>query len=135
MGLRSRDLPVRAETTGGKVSDFKGFDAAGGYISTKNRVFLTNRGYDSDHIRTVTGLRCGTSVIPCKTNRKMPIEIDAITYALRNHVERYFNKLKCLRILATRYYKKAESYLDVIHISSVRWWMKSLSTCPMGRIK
>jgi len=72
--------------------------------------------------------RGGTPVIPGKVNRKEPILIDAITYALRNRVERCFNKLKCSRRLAMRYDKTAASYLRFIHIAAARLWVRSLST-------
>lgn len=92
------------------------------------KVFLADRGYDSDHIRNVIEKRGGTPVTPGKANRKVPIKIDAITYALRNRVERCFNKLKCSRRLATRYDKTAASYLDFVQIVTVRLWVRSLST-------
>lgn len=104
-------LPVRAEISGGEVSDFKGFDALVGDDLPEAKVFLADRGYDSDHIRNTITERGGTPVIPGKANRKVPITVDAITYALQNHVERCFNKLKCSRRLATRYDKTATSYL------------------------
>ena len=74
------------------------------------------------------GKRGGTAVIPGKSNRKQPILVDGITYALRNRIERCFNKLKCSRRLATRYDKTAASYLGFIHIAAVRLWGRSLST-------
>jgi len=92
------------------------------------KVFLADRGYDSDHIRHVVIQRGGTPVIPGKANRKVPIKVDAITYALRNRVERCFNKLKCSRRLATRYDKTAASYLGFIQIVAARLWVRSLST-------
>jgi len=52
-----------------------------------------------------------------------------MTSALRNHVERCFNKMKCSRRLATRYDKTAASYLGVVQIVAARLWVRSLSTC------
>ena len=92
------------------------------------KVVLADRGYDSDHIRNIVTSRGGTPVIPGKTNRKVPIHVDSITYALRNRIERCFNKLKCSRRFATRYDKTAASYLGFIQIISARLWIKSLST-------
>ena len=91
-------------------------------------MFLADRGYDSDHIRTTITNRGGTPVIPGKANRKVPIPFDAVTYALRNRVERCFNKLKCSRRFATRYDKTAASYLGFIQIVAARLWVRSLST-------
>jgi transposase len=92
------------------------------------KVFLADRGYDSDHIRNVIRQRGGTPIIPGKANRKIPIQVDGVTYALRNRVERCFNKLKCSRRFATRYDKTATSYLGFIQLIAARLWVKSLST-------
>ena len=94
----------------------------------KARVFIADRGYDSDHIRRVIERRGGTPVIAGKVNRKDPILVEPITYALRNRVERCFNKLKCSRRLTTRYDKTAASYLGFIHITAARLWVRRLST-------
>lgn len=62
--------------------------------------------------------------IPTKRNRLVQLPVDAAIYALRNMVERCFNKLKNARRLATRYDKTADSYLGFIHIVSIRLWMR-----------
>ena len=114
--------------SGGEVSDFKGFDALVDDDLPAAKVVIADKGYDSDHIRDMIGKRGGTPVIPGKSNRKQPSLVDGITYALRNRIERCFNKLKCSRRLATRYDKTAASYLGFIHIVAVRLWVRSLST-------
>ena len=83
--------------TGGEVSDFWGFDALVDDDLPTARVFLADRGYDSDHIRKTINERGGTPVIPAKANRKKVIPHDTVTYALRNRIERCFAKLKCSR--------------------------------------
>ena len=92
------------------------------------KVLIADRGYDSDHIRHNAEARGGTAVIPGRANRKQPIPVDGFVYALRNQIERCFNKLKCARRLATRYDKTAASYLAIVHIVSARLWVRSLST-------
>jgi len=59
-------------------------------------------------------------MIPTKRNRLVQLPVDTAIYALRNMVERCFNKLKNARRLATRYDKTADSYLGFIHIVSIR---------------
>ncbi|KEP68444.1 transposase [Thioclava dalianensis] len=49
-------------------------------------------------------------------------------YSLRNLVERCFNKLKNARRVATRYDKTAQSFLGFIDITSIRLWIRHLST-------
>src|SRR3546814_2908985 len=68
--------------------------------------------------------RGGVAMIPTKRNRLVQLPVDADIYALRNMVERCFNKLKNARRLATRYDKTADSYLGFIHLVSIRLWMR-----------
>ena len=121
-------LPVRAEITGGQVSDYKGYDALADDDVPAAKVVIADRGYDSDHIRNDVETRGGTPVIPGRANRKEPIPIDALLYRLRNKIERCINRLKCSRRIATRYDKTAASYLGIIHIAASRLWFRSLST-------
>ena len=92
------------------------------------KVLLADKGYDSDAIRSSLEVRGAEPVIPGRANRKQPIAIDTFIYALRNRIERCFNKLKCSRRFATRYDKTAESYRGFINIISARLWFRCLST-------
>lgn len=56
------------------------------------------------------------------------VAVDRTLYRLRNLVERCFNKLKNARRVATRYDKTAESFLGFIDITSIRLWLRHLST-------
>ncbi|MDF1855423.1 MAG: IS5/IS1182 family transposase, partial [Pseudooceanicola sp.] len=49
-------------------------------------------------------------------------------YSLRNLVERCFNRLKNARRVATRYDKAAERFLGFIGSTSIRLWLRLLST-------
>ena len=74
--------------------------------------------------------RGGFAMIPTKRNRLVQIPVDAAIYALRNMIERCFNRLKNARRLATRYDKTADSYLGFIHIVSIRLWMRHFVNTP-----
>jgi len=89
------------------------------------KVFLADKGYDSDHVRADIEARGGVPVIPMRKGRKVQIAIDDFVYALRNRIERCFNRLKNARRLATRYDKTAASYLAFIQIVSLRLWAKN----------
>lgn len=67
-----------------------------------------------------------TPIIPMRRSRKVQISIDDHIYALRNRIERCFNRLKNWRRLATRYDKTADSYLGFVLIAAVRLWMRPL---------
>ena len=63
-------------------------------------------------------------MIPTKRNRTIQLPVDYSNHALRNMVERCFNKLKHSRRLATRYDKTTESYLGFVLIASARLWCR-----------
>ena len=46
-------------------------------------------------------------------------------YRYRNLVERFFNKLKHFRAVATRYDKDPDNYLAFVKLASVRTWIRS----------
>ena len=119
---------MKADISGGEVSDYKGFDLLSDGSLSDPKVFIADKGYDSNHIRETVCRAGGTPVIPARSNRKAQELIDGFIYALRNQIERCFNKLKCSRRVATRYDKTATSYLGFIHIAAARLWVRSLST-------
>ena len=45
-------------------------------------------------------------------------------YRARNLVERFFNKIKQCRRIATRYNKLAANYLAFIQLASIRLWLR-----------
>jgi transposase len=117
-------LPIAFALTGGEVSDYKGYLPIMNADGPTPKVLLADKGYDADFIREDMERRGGTAIIPTKRNRLVQLPVDAAIYALRNMVERCFNKLKNARRLATRYDKTADSYLGFIHIVSIRLWMR-----------
>lgn len=86
------------------------------------KVVLADRGYDSDHIRETLEEKGAAAVIPTRRSRKLQIPVDGYLYALRNRIERCFNKLKNARRLATRYDKTKASYLGFVQIAAIRLW-------------
>lgn len=93
---------------------------------------LADKGYDTDFIREDMERRRGVAMIPTKRNRLIQLPVDLPIYALRNMVERCFNKLKSARRLATRHDKTADSYLGFIQIVSIRLWMREFVSNSSG---
>lgn len=119
---------MRAEITGGEVSDYKGFDLLMDGELPPPKALIADKGYDSDHIRHCIEEGGGTTVIPDKLTRKETIPVDSFIYALRNQIERCFNKLKNARRLATRYDKPLKAILDLYISSPQGYESKRLST-------
>ena len=79
---------------------------------------IGDKAYDADPpIDTLTE-RGITPVIPPKANRKTPRDCDFALYCERNLVERFFNKLKHFRAIATRYDKLARNFLAGVQLAS-----------------
>ena len=62
--------------------------------------------------------------------RDMPTRVktfpfSAWVYRQRNAVERYFNKLKHFRAVATRYEQRDDNFLASVQLASIRIWLRS----------
>jgi transposase len=77
---------------------------------------IMDKGYDSDRIREQLLAQDMVPVIPPKSNRREPRDYDKALYKLREKVERFFNKLKQFRRIATRYEKLSQTFLAFIHL-------------------
>jgi transposase len=77
---------------------------------------IMDKGYDSDGIRAQLGAQDIVPVIPPKSNRRAPLDYDKALSKLREKVERFFNNLKQLRRIATRYEKLSQTFLALIHL-------------------
>jgi len=63
-------------------------------------------------------------VIPGRVNRRVKIEYDRTLYKQRNLIERMFGRLKIKRAIATRYDQLVESFINMVHIATARYWLK-----------
>ena len=63
------------------------------------------------------------NVKPMPNRRSVPA-FSSFLYRYRNLVERFFNKIKHFRAIATRYDKTPENFLAAIQLASVRIWMR-----------
>ena len=88
-------------------------------------MLLADRGYDADWIRELARQKGAWANIPPKRNRKDPICFSPYLYRARNLIERFFNKIKQCRRVATRYDKLAANYLAFIKLASIRIWLRA----------
>ena len=77
-----------------------------------------DKGYDTNAIRGQLAQDGIEPVIPPKSNRKEQFAYDEIIYRQRNRVERFFNRLKHFRRIATRYEKYARTFLAMVHLTA-----------------
>jgi transposase len=93
-------------------------------------MLLADRGYDADWIRELASEKGAWANIPPKRNRKQPICFSPYLYRARNLVERFFNKIKQCRRIATRYDKLAANYLAFVKLASIRLWLRAYESTP-----
>jgi len=89
-----------------------------------------DRGHDADWIRAPVAKRGAWANIPPRCNRNEPICFSPFLYRARNLVERFFNKIKHCRRVATRYDKLAANYLAFIQLASIRLWLRVNESTP-----
>jgi transposase len=77
---------------------------------------IGDKAYDADSLISELIQRSITPVIPPKANRKMKRDCDFALYRERNLVERFFNKIKHYRAIATRYDKLARNFLAALQL-------------------
>ncbi len=99
------------------------FDAFTGW-TTDPLAIVADKAYTSNRIRRQIADEGALAVIPSKSNARKPVAHDQNLYAMRNIVERFFNKLKHFRAIATRYEKDPENYLAGIKLVSARIWIR-----------
>lgn len=103
---------------GGKVKR-----SEGGRPRVRPKRVCGDKGYSSRKIRSYLRRRGIRHTIPRKRNERRTGPFDKVLYRLRNRVERLINRLKQFRRIATRYEKRADNYLAMLHIGSILLWL------------
>jgi transposase len=116
-------LPIVLKITEGQAHDGRSAQDMLGSLG-RGDVLLGDRAYDSDALRltlATRGARANVRLMPNRTN--LP-PFSKRLYRERNLVERFFNKLKHFRAVATRYDKRDDNYLASVKLASARIWMR-----------
>lgn len=82
-------------------------------------VVIADKGYDSQAVVDIIETKGGEAVIPSLANRTQPRVYDRERYKDRNLAERFWNKVKHCRRVATRYEKTARNFLAFVHVASI----------------
>jgi len=79
---------------------------------------IADKAYDADWLIDSLAKREIAPVIPPKANRRTKRDCDFALYRERNLIERFFNKIKHFRAIATRYDKLAGNFLAAVQLVS-----------------
>lgn len=115
-------LPIGMVITGGQEADITHGPAL--VAQQPAEYEIADLGYDSDAFREQIRHGGSTPVIPGRSNRIVPIEIDTHLYKERNAVERYFCRMKQWRRLATRYDKTLLMFTAALTLAHIWSWLQ-----------
>jgi len=118
--------PIALKLSEGQAHDGR---SAGELLDTlgDGQILLADRGYDSDALRAdVTSRGAWANIKPMPNRVNIPA-FSPWLYGYRNLVERFFNKLKHFRAIATRFEKHDANYLALVKLAASRIWMRFMS--------
>ena len=116
-------LPIAIKLTEGQAHDGRsGEDML--VALPRKCVLLADRGYDSDALRARIAAQGATANIRPLDHRTAQPVFNKRTYKLRNRVERFFNRIRHYRAVATRYDKQDANFLASVKLAALRIWMR-----------
>jgi transposase len=119
-----RGLPVRLVLTPGQASDKTTAPDLVGPLGLTGDV-VGDRGYFGQAVIAAIEASGATAHIPSQSNVRIVRSVDRKLYRERNLIERFFNRIKHFRGIATRYFKTAANYLAALHLASARLWIRA----------
>ena len=122
--MDAQGLPVRLVLTPGQASDKTTFPQLIEGLSLARDV-VADRGFFARTIIELIEAGGAAAHIPSQSNVRVRRVVDPDIYRQRNLVERFFNKLKHFRRIATRFDKLARNYLAAVLMASIRLWTRA----------
>jgi transposase len=117
---------VRLTLTAGQTHDLRAAPALLAGLNCRNVV--ADRGYDSDVLLGLIRASGAKAHIPSPSYRLIQRTVSRRIYRQRNLVERFFNKLKHFRRVATRFDKLARNFLAAVLLAPTRIWTRSYAS-------
>jgi len=114
---------VRLVLTAGQAHDINAAPAL--IAGLKCRHVVADRGYDSNALLDLIRASGAKAHIPSTRSRSVQRSVNRRIYRQRNLVERFFNKLKHFRRIATRFDKLARNFLAAVALGSIRLWLRA----------
>jgi transposase len=116
--------PVRLVLTAGQAGDAPACEQLLPLV-TRGAILIADRAYDTNAIRAAMAERGAWANIPPRVIRKGSFPFSSWVYRQRNLVERFFNRIKHFRGLATRYDRSPDNFLAALKLAAIRIWLAS----------
>lgn len=120
-------MPIGVTVTAGQSNEAPEFEnlMASSFINTFRKSkrpdsIAADKAYSSKKIRNYISQRHVQPVIPARSNEQRDPAFDSKLYKQRNVIERAIGWIKEFRRIATRYEKKIDNYLAMIHLAIFR---------------
>lgn len=84
---------------------------------------VADKGYDANAFVALIESQGAQAVIPPRSNRLTQRAYDHHLYKDRNLVERFFNRLKQFRRIATRYEKLSHNFMSMLNLACTYIWL------------
>lgn len=85
---------------------------------------IADKAYDCDEFLDAIATRESTAVIPSRSGRTVQRRLLRRQYRRRNLAERFVNRIKHFRRIATRYEKTAINFLGFVQLAAILCWLK-----------
>ena len=119
----ARGLPVELVLTPGQAGDCPVAAQLLGHLR-ENTILLADKAYDADWLRRQIEAAGAAPNIPAMRHRRWKPCFSPVLYRRRNRIERFFNRIKHFRRLATRYEKHASNFLAMLKIAAAQLWLR-----------
>jgi len=129
----AEERPVGLRLTGGQGHDAREAEALIADIP-EGATLLGDKGYDSNAIHQAAANKNVWANIPSRSHRKQRFGFSPWLYRQRNLVERFFNRIKQFRGIATRYDKNPANVMAAAsrRTCTMRWCAAN-SSCFISR--
>jgi transposase len=119
----ARGLPLELVLTPGQAGDCP---VAARLLNRlrEDTIVLADKAYDADWLRRSIEAAGAAPNIPAKRNRRWKPCFSPVLYRARNRIERFFNRIKHFRRVATRYEKHAANFLAMLKLAAIHLWLR-----------
>lgn len=121
LAVDAQGRPVELRLTAGQEHDVT--QASRLLADHKPHYVIGDKAYDSDEFLQQIEERGSTAVIPARSGRTVERRLLRRQYRRRHQAERFVNRIKHFRRIATRYEKTARNFFGFVQLAALCCWL------------